>query len=54
MQNLVHEDVVYIILFYQKSVQAYRTHTFHGWLTNNGRLDLDDRTSLGIIDPIGQ
>jgi peptide/nickel transport system substrate-binding protein len=54
MQNLVHDDVVYIIPFYQKSVQAYRTDTFRGWLTNSGNLDLDDRSSLGVIEPIPQ
>ena len=52
MQNLVHDDVVYIIPFYQKAVQAYRTDTFHGWLTNSGNLDLDTPSSLGIVQPI--
>jgi peptide/nickel transport system substrate-binding protein len=52
MQNLVHDDVVYIVPFYQKAVQAYRTDTFHGWLTNSGNLDLDTASSLGIIQPI--
>jgi peptide/nickel transport system substrate-binding protein len=51
MQDIVHDDVVYIIPFYQKAVQAYRTDTFRGWLTNNGNLDLDDLSSLGIIEP---
>jgi peptide/nickel transport system substrate-binding protein len=54
MQNLVHRDVVYIIPFYRKSVQAYRSNTFRGWLTDKARLDLDDRTSLGIIEPLTQ
>lgn len=54
MQNLVHEDVVYIIPFYQKAVQAYRTDTFRGWLTNSGNLDLVEPSSLGIVEPIGQ
>lgn len=52
MQDLVHEDVVYIIPFYQKAVQAYRTDTFRGWLTDSGNLDLSARSSLAIIDPI--
>jgi len=52
MQNLVHDDVVYIVPFYQRAVQAYRTDTFHGWLTNSGNLDLDTPSSLGIVQPI--
>lgn len=54
MQNIVHDDVVYIIPFYQKSVQAYRTDTFRGWLTNSGNLDLIAPSSLGIIEPVTQ
>ncbi len=54
MQNIVHDDVAYIIPFYQKSVQAYRTDTFRGWLTNSGNLDLSAPSSLGIIEPIAQ
>ena len=54
MQNIVHDDVVYIIPFYQKSVEAYRTDTFRGWLTNSGNLDLIAPSSLGIIEPVTQ
>lgn len=54
MQDIVHEDVVYIIPFYQKSVQAYRTDTFRGWLTDSGNLDLSGRSSLMIIEPLDQ
>ena len=54
MQDMVHDDVVYIIPFYQKSVQAYRTDTFGGWLTESGNLDLGARSSLGIIQPLAQ
>lgn len=52
MQDIVHEDVVYIIPFYQKAVQAYRSDTFRGWLTDSGNLDLSARSSLTIIEPI--
>ena len=52
MQNIVQEDVVYIIPFYQKTIQAYRTDTFRGWLINSGNLDLDERSSLGTIVPL--
>lgn len=54
MQDIVHHDVVYIIPFYQKSVQAYRSDTFRGWLTDNGNLDLSARSSLTVITPINQ
>jgi peptide/nickel transport system substrate-binding protein len=54
MQDIVHEDVVYIIPFYQKSVQAYRSDTFRGWLTDSGNLELSARSSLGIIEPLEQ
>jgi peptide/nickel transport system substrate-binding protein len=52
MQDIVHEDVVYIIPFYQKSVQAYRSDTFRGWLTDAGNLDLSARSSLTIIESL--
>ena len=52
MQNLVHDDVVYIIPFYQKAVQAYRSDTFRGWLINSGNLDLTAPSSLGIVEPL--
>lgn len=52
MQDMVHDDVVYIIPFYQKAVQAYRNDTFRGWLTDSGNLDLSGRSSLTNIDPI--
>jgi peptide/nickel transport system substrate-binding protein len=54
MQNIVHDDVVYIIPFYQKAVQAYRSDTFVGWLTSSGNLDLVAPSSLGVVEPIGQ
>lgn len=54
MQNIVHSDVVYIIPFYQRAIQAYRTDTFSGWLTDSGKLDLDAPSSLGIIEPINR
>jgi peptide/nickel transport system substrate-binding protein len=54
MQNIVHNDVVYIIPFYQRAIQAYRTDTFRGWLIDSGNLDLDAPSSLGIVEPINQ
>lgn len=54
MQDIVHQDVVYIIPFYQKTIQAYRTDTFHGWMTESSNLDLESVSSLSVIEPIGQ
>jgi peptide/nickel transport system substrate-binding protein len=52
MQRLVHEDVVYIIPFYEQNVQAYRTDRFAGWITDAGKLDLSDISSLIAIEPV--
>ena len=50
MQEMVHEDVVYIV-YYQAQVQAYRTDRFQGWVTEP-TLVLEDPTSLTVIEPV--
>jgi peptide/nickel transport system substrate-binding protein len=52
MQRLVFEDVVYIIPFYEQTVQAYRTDTFTGWKTDGAKLDLSDVSSLIAVEPV--
>jgi peptide/nickel transport system substrate-binding protein len=52
MQEIVHEDVVYIIPFYAQEVQAYRTDRFTGWITDRGKLALEDLSSLNVIEPV--
>jgi peptide/nickel transport system substrate-binding protein len=52
MQKIVHEDVVYIIPFYEVSIQAYRSDRFTGWLTNEPKLALEDISSLQVIEPV--
>ncbi|MBK9051932.1 MAG: hypothetical protein IPL78_13785 [Chloroflexi bacterium] len=52
MQRIVHEDVVYIIPFYEQTVQAYRTDRFTGWQTEAGKIALEDGSSLLVIEPI--
>lgn len=52
IQKIVHEDVVYIIPFYSKAIQAYRTDRFTGWLVDQPKLALDDVTSLVVIEPV--
>ncbi len=52
MQKIVFDDVVYIIPFYEQNVQAYRTDRFTGWLTDKGKLALEDVSSLVVIEPV--
>ncbi len=52
MQKIVHDDVVYIIPFYDANVQAYRTDRFTGWITDQAKVELSDVTSLIVIEPV--
>ena len=52
MQKIVHDDVVYIIPFYDANVQAYRTDRFTGWITDQAKVELSDVTSLVQIEPV--
>jgi peptide/nickel transport system substrate-binding protein len=52
MQQIVHDDVVYIIPFYAQNVQAYRTDRFTGWLLDQPKVELSDVTSLFVVEPV--
>ncbi len=52
MQQIVFDEVVYIIPYYEQNVQAYRTDRFTGWLIAAGKLALEDVSSLTVIEPI--
>ncbi|MBI3167531.1 MAG: ABC transporter substrate-binding protein [Chloroflexi bacterium] len=52
MQKIVHDDVVYIIPFYDANVQAYRTDRFTGWVIDQAKVELSDITSLVLIEPV--
>lgn len=52
MQKIVHDDVVYIIPFYEQAVQAYRTDRFTGWITDQSKIELSDVTSLVLVEPV--
>ena len=52
MQKLVHDDVVYIIPFYDAETQVYRSDRFTGWITNQPKVELSDVTSLVLIEPV--
>ncbi len=52
MQQIVFDDIVYIIPFYTVAVQAYRTDTFTGWPVDAAKLDLADVNSLLLVEPV--
>jgi peptide/nickel transport system substrate-binding protein len=52
MQQLVFDDVVYIIPYYEQAVQAYRTDRFTGWRTEGPKIELSDLSSLAFIEPV--
>jgi peptide/nickel transport system substrate-binding protein len=52
MQRIIHEDVVYIIPFYSQAVQAYRTDRFRGWIVDEGKIALEDLSSLLVVEPV--
>jgi len=52
MQEIVHNDVVYIIPWYAQAVQAYRSDRFQGWLTDQPLLALQDVSSLVVVQPV--
>jgi len=51
MQQIVFDDVVYIIPYYDPNIQAYRTDRFTGWITGQSKLELSDPSSLLAIEP---
>ena len=52
MQQIVFDDVVYVIPFYDQAAQAYRTDRFTGWITDQPKVALEDPTSLTVITPV--
>jgi len=52
MQQIVFDDLPYIIPFYPLAVQAYRADRFTGWITDQPKLALQDTTSLVVIEPV--
>lgn len=51
MQQIVHDDAIYLT-FYGQAVQAYRTDRFTGWITDAGKIALEDLSSLLVIEPV--
>ncbi|HSO13365.1 MAG TPA: ABC transporter substrate-binding protein [Anaerolineales bacterium] len=52
MQQIVFDDVVYIIPFYPQAVQAYRKDRFTGWILDQPKVELSDVTSLVLVEPV--
>lgn len=52
MQEIALRDVVYVIPYYERSVQAYRRDRFRGWRTDAAALMFEDRSSLTRIVPV--
>lgn len=52
MQQMLVDDVPYIIPYYPKDVQAYRSDAFTGWLEGPTGFGLDDVSSLVVIRPV--
>jgi peptide/nickel transport system substrate-binding protein len=52
MQQIVFDDVVYIIPFYPQATEAYRTDRFTGWITDQPKVALEDPTSLVVVEPV--
>ena len=51
MQQILVDDVPYIIPYYQQEIQAWRTDTFAGWVADDPTLGLQDPSSLTVIRP---
>ena len=51
MQQMLVDDVPYIIPYYQQTVEAWRTDTFTGWLEDDPTFGLDDPNSLIVLRP---
>ena len=52
MQQILHDDVAYIVPYYPQATQAFRTDRFTGWITDQPKVALEDPTSLTIIEPV--
>lgn len=52
MQEIVFNDVVYIIPYYEETIQAYRTDRFTGWITDTPKVELSDVSSLIVVEPV--
>lgn len=52
MQQILVDDVVYIVPYYDRQKQAYRTDRFTGWWGGETSWGLEDPSSLTVIRPV--
>jgi len=52
MQDILLEDMVYLIPYYQGNVEAFRTDTFSGWHEGPASFGLSDPSSLLFVHPV--
>jgi peptide/nickel transport system substrate-binding protein len=52
MQRIALEDVPYIIPYYSKVIEAYRTDTFTSWPETDPTFGLGDPTALNVVRPV--
>jgi peptide/nickel transport system substrate-binding protein len=52
MQKIALEDVPYIIPYYEKVIEAYRTDTFTNWPESDPTFGLTDPTALNVVRPV--
>jgi peptide/nickel transport system substrate-binding protein len=51
MQQMLVDDVPYVIPYYYPTIEAWRTDTFTGWLEDDPTLGLEDPSSLTVLRP---
>ena len=51
MQQMLIDDVPYIITYYSQEIEAWRTDTFTGWVADDPTLGLEDPSSLSALRP---
>jgi peptide/nickel transport system substrate-binding protein len=51
MQQMLVDDVPYIIPYYYPSIAAWRTDTFTGWLETDPTLGIEDQSNLLVLRP---
>jgi peptide/nickel transport system substrate-binding protein len=54
MQQILMDDVPYIIPYYLQIVEAHRTDTFTGWSTEFAPLGLEDPSQLTVLRPAAE
>ena len=52
LQQIILDDAVYLIPYYQGNIEAVRTDTFTGWFEGEATFGLGDPTSLKYVHPV--